>query len=321
MEYRPLGKTDLRVSVVSMGCWPIAGMTSPGTTDENSIATIQACFDLGINHLDTAYMYGPTGESERLIARAIRGRRDELVLATKGGLHISSSGQRDHDARPETIRRECEESLGRLETDRVELYYLHAPDPNVPVADSAAVFNELRDEGKIRAVGVSNVTLEQLDAFNAVCPVDAFQPHYNMLQREIEKDTLPWCRERGVAVLVYWPLLKGLLAGKMTRETVIPENDSRRKYAMFHGREWEKNHDLIDRLRAIADESGHTVAQLVINWTFHQPGITVALCGAKRPEQIRDTAGAADWQLTEAQRKAIDQALQDRGTPEIENPV
>ena len=321
MEMRKLGKTDIRISPIALGCWPIAGMTSPGVTDENSLATIARAVELGINHLDTAYMYGASGESERLIARAIRGRRDDLVLATKGGLHINTDGNRDHDARPETIVHECEESLRRLETDRIDLYYLHAPDPNVPVADSAAAFVELRQSGKIRSVGVSNMNVRQLGEFESVCPIDAFQPHYNMLQRSIEQDTLPWCQERDISVFVYWPLLKGLLAGGMTRETVIAENDSRRKYPMFHGQEWEKNHQLIDRLREIAEEADHTVAQLVINWTMNRPGITGALCGAKRPEQIADTAQAAGWELSEAQLAAIDQALKDRGTPEIENPV
>ena len=137
MELRALGNTDIRVSPVALGCWPIAGMTSPGVTDENSIATIEACFDLGVNHLDTAYAYGRDGESEKLIARALGQRRDEMVIATKGGLHWDDAGNMVYDARPATLRRECEESLRRLGTDRVELYYLHAPDPNVPVSESA----------------------------------------------------------------------------------------------------------------------------------------------------------------------------------------
>jgi aryl-alcohol dehydrogenase-like predicted oxidoreductase len=321
MELRPLGNTDIRVSPVALGCWPIAGMTSAGVTDENSIATIRACFDLGVNHLDTAHMYGLAGESERLIARALGNRRDEMVIATKGGLHWDAAGKQARDARPATLRRQCEESLRRLGTDRVELYYLHAPDPNVPVGESAGELRRLMDEGKTRAVGASNVTLAQLEAFAAECPLAAHQPLYNMLQRDIEADTLPWCREHGVSVLVYWPLLKGLLAGHLRRDDVLPENDNRRKYPMFLGREWQKNHDLVDKLREVADAAGHTVAQLVIAWTIRQPGITAALCGAKRPEQIRDNAGAAGWELTPEQIAAIDRALTERGTPEVVSPA
>jgi len=321
MQYRPLGQTDMRVSAVAMGCWPIAGMTSPGVCDEDSLAAIRTCFELGVNHLDTAYMYGAQGQSERLIAQAIRGRRDEVVLATKGGLHWDTAGNRVSDARPETLRRECEESLRRLETDRVELYYLHAPDPNVPVAESAGAIARLIAEGKVRAAGVSNVGVDGLAAFASACPLAAYQPPYNMLQRGIEADTLPWCIEHGVAVLVYWPLMKGLLAGGLRRDSVLSPGDNRLHYPMFHGREWQKNHDLVDRLREIAARAGCTVAQLVIHWTIRQPGITSALCGAKRPEQIRDTAGAADVRLSEAEMAEIDQALRQRGTPRVEPPI
>jgi aryl-alcohol dehydrogenase-like predicted oxidoreductase len=321
MNYRPLASTGLKVSEVALGCWPIAGMTSPGTSDAESIATVQACFDLGINHLDTAYVYGRSGESERLIARALGPRRDEMVIATKCGLHWDPEGRQAHDARPETLRRQCEESLRRLATDRVELLYLHAPDENVPVAESAGELRRLMEEGKTLAVGASNLSLPQLEEFVSACPLSAFQPPYNMLMRQIERDTLPWCRGHGVAVMVYWPLMKGLLAGKIGRDHVFGPDDSRHKYPMFQGDERRKNHDLIDRLQAIAQAAGHTVAELVINWTIRQSGITVALCGAKRPDQIGECAGASGWQLTAEQLAQIDQALADRGPADVRLPV
>jgi aryl-alcohol dehydrogenase-like predicted oxidoreductase len=393
MELRPLGNTGILVSPVAFGAWPIAGLTSAGTNDEDSIATIRACFELGINHIDTAYCYGRDGESERLVARALGTRRSEMVIATKGGLHWDAEGKQAHDASPAMLRRECEESLRRLETDYVDLYYLHAPDPKVPVAESAAALRKLMEEGKTRSVGVSNVTVAQLEEFAAVCPIAAYQPPYNMLQRQIEADTLPWCRrpnaavgwgaapatggpwrnrrhgagaapqptaapqpsstssfshDFGVAVLVYWPLMKGLLAGKLRRDQSFA-HDSRRKYPMFQGEEYQKNLDLVEKLRAIAASSTgilpvgqvanlppfpsgetpvgqvanlpHTVAQLVVNWTIHQPGVTAALCGAKRPEQLRETAGAAGWQLTPDQLARVDQALAERGTPITKAPV
>ncbi len=159
-----------------------------------------------------------------------------------------------------------------------------------------ASLKRLLDEGKTRAVGASNLSLAQLVAFAAQCPLAAFQPPYNMLQRQIEADTLPWCRQQGVAVLVYWPLMKGLLSGKIRRDRVFGPDDSRRKYPAFQGAEREKNLDLVDRLSRIAHAAGHTVAELVVRWTLDQPGITSALCGAKRPEQIRETAGGSGWQ-------------------------
>jgi aryl-alcohol dehydrogenase-like predicted oxidoreductase len=321
MDLRPLGNTDIRVSAVALGCWPIAGLTSPGVNDQDSIATIRACFELGINHLDTAYCYGRDGESEKLIARAIGNRRGEMVIATKGGLHWDAAGNQAHDASPAALRRECEESLRRLGTDYVDLYYLHAPDKNVPLAESAGELKRLLEEGKTRAVGVSNVTLAQLVEFAAACPLSAFQPPYNMLQRHIEADILPWCIEHHVAVLVYWPLAKGLLAGRLGRGQVFGPDDSRRKYPMYQGEEWRKNCDLVDRLRQLAHDCGHTVAELVINWTIYRAGITSALCGAKRAEQIRESAGGCGWRLSDAQLAQIDQALAARGTPEVRLPV
>jgi aryl-alcohol dehydrogenase-like predicted oxidoreductase len=226
-----------------------------------------------------------------------------------------------HDARPATLRRQCEESLRRLETDHVELLYLHAPDPDVPVAESAGQLRRLMEEGKTRAVGASNLTLAQIEAFSAACPLTALQPPYNMLMRQIEADVLPWCRRHGVAVLTYWPLLKGLLAGKIGRDQVFGPDDSRSRYPMFQGRERQKNHDLVDRLRAIAAAAGHSVAELAVNWTICQPGVAAALCGAKRPEQIRECARGSGWQLTPEQLAQIDQALAERGPADVRLPV
>lgn len=309
---RRIGQTDLFVTPVAMGCWPITGITSVDVNESDSLATLQAAYDSGINFFDTAYCYGFAGESEQMIARVLGPHRDQIVIATKGGIHYVQ-GKQARDGSPAVLKRECDESLRRLRTDYIDLLYLHAPDPAVPITESAGALRELLDAGKTRAVGVSNVSTEQLHEFAGVCPLAAYQPHYNMLQREIETGPLPWCIEHQVSVICYWPLMKGLLAGQLSRDHVFPVQDGRQKYPMFQGTEWQKNHDFLDALRPIAAECNKTLAQLVVNWTMSQPGITSALCGAKRPGQIRDNAGAIGWRLSADQLSKIDAALAKRG--------
>jgi aryl-alcohol dehydrogenase-like predicted oxidoreductase len=310
---RRIGRTDIFVSSVAMGCWPIAGVSSLDVTEESSLATLQAALDAGINFFDTAYVYGYTGESERLIGKALGHRRDEIVIASKGGIEYGPDTKQVRDARPKTIKRQCEESLQRLGTDAIDLYYLHAPDGKTPLAESAGAFRELLQEGKILSVGVSNFEkAAQYEEFHHVCQISADQPHYNMLQREIEAETLPWCVAHGVSVMAYWPLMKGLFAG-MRRDHQLAPNDKRRTYPVFQGEEWNKTHDFLDKIRPIAEANGKTIAQLAIAWVIQRPGITSALCGAKRPEQIRETAVAMDWTLTPEEMARIDQAIRERG--------
>jgi aryl-alcohol dehydrogenase-like predicted oxidoreductase len=296
-----------------MGCWPITGITSVDVNESDSLATIKRAFDSGINFFDTAYCYGFNGESEQMIARVLASDRDKIVLATKGGIHWEA-GKQVRCGRPETLLRECDESLCRLKTDRIELYYLHAPDPNVPIAESAGAIGELIQQGKVLSAGLSNATVEQLTGFHEACPLAAYQPHFNMLQREIEESQLPWCVQHGVSVIVYWPLMKGLLAGHLPRDYVFDPKDGRRKYPMFSGDEWQKNQDFLDRLRELAAELNQPVSQIVLNWTIQRTGITAALCGAKRPHQIQQNAEAMTWSLTADQITRINAAIADRGT-------
>ncbi len=315
MEKRRIGNTTLEVSPVALGCWPISGMTSLDVNESDSLRTIEAALDHGINFFDTAFSYGADGESERLVGRVVDTKRDSVVIATKGGIQWGNDGQRAFDASPDQLRKSCQTSLKRLNTDYIDLLYLHAPDSHTPIEDSAGAMQELVDEGLTRAVGVSNLSLQQTQRFHSVCPIAAVQPAYNMLLRQIEQDLIPWCQINNVSVIPYWPLMKGLLAGKLPRDHQFDPRDGRVKYPMFHGDEWQKNHDLLDQLRSIATEMGKTVAQLAVNWTISQPGITSALCGAKRAQQIEETAGAMGWQIDEKYRIEIDAALARRGTP------
>ena len=316
---RSIGAGSVPAGPLGLGCWPLSGMTREGITREAAVATVRAAIDAGIRHLDTAYCYGEHGESERAIAEAIRGRRDDVFLAGKCGIHWEPDNTKSPprrqcvDGRPDRIRAEVEESLERLGTDTLDLLYLHAPDPTIPIEDSAGELARLLAAGKARAIGVSNVSLAQLAAFAAACPLAACQMHFNMLQREIEREILPWCRSHGVAMVVYWPLMKGLLAGGMRRDTVFPATDSRHKYPMFNGDEFQRNIDFVDALRPIAARLGCSLPDLVLAWTAEQPGITSVLFGATSPEQVAINAGAIACSLDDAARTAIKAAIEARG--------
>lgn len=318
---RQLGNSDISISPVALGCWPIAGMTSLEVNEADSMKTLDAALDNGVNFFDTAFAYGANGESERLIAKAIQGKRDDVVIATKCGLGWDENVKRVLDGRPETLKRHMNESLSRLDTDYVELLYLHAPDPKTPIVESAGALREIMESGKARLIGVSNFSLNQLIEFQGVCPISALQPPYNMLQRDIESEIRPWCQENNVSLATYWPLMKGLLAGKLSRDHVFQPGDGRAKYPMFQGEEWQRNQDFVDELRKLADSCGKTVAQVVVRWTLQQPGITAALCGAKRAYQIEETAHAMKFELTDAQMAEIDAALKRRGEPNTRGAV
>ena len=310
---RPLGGTDLQVAPVSLGTWPMAGTTTLDVNDADSLDTIRACFDLGINFIDTAYCYGPNGESENLLRQALAERRDEIVLATKCGIHYDDAGVQTQDARPETIRTECDESLRRLGTDRVELYYLHSPDPAVPMAESAGAIRDLIAAGKVRYAGASNCQLRS--ARGIPCSLPAHRgaiavQHVAARHRAANGSLVPRAE---ISVVVYWALMKGLLAGRLTRQEQLATDDSRRNYPMYQGEEWEKNQAFVAQIREVAEACDRTVAQVVVNWTIHQPGITVALCGAKRPWQIEETAAAMRWQLAPEQNEKIAAAITTRG--------
>ena len=318
---RPLGRDGPHVGPLGLGCWPLAGMTREGITPEAARATVAAALDTGIVHLDTAYCYGADGESERAIAAAVGGRRDDVVIATKCGIHWEPGRRQQVDGRPERIRSEVEESLRRLGTDHVDLLYLHAPDPNIPLEESAGELARQLASGRTRAVGASNVSLEQARRFAAACPLAACQLHFNMLQREINDDILPWCHEQGVAMVVYWPLMKGLLAGGMTRETVFPASDSRHKYPMFNGDEFVRNLEFVESLRPVAARLGHRVADVVLAWTAEQPGITSVLFGATAPGQVRENARALGCDLDDDARRDISLAIARRGRVASRRPV
>lgn len=294
---------------VGLGCWPLAGITSGGVDHKTAVRTIQAALDAGINHLDTAYAYGRDGESERRIAEAIDGRRDQVVLATKVGVCWTETGEVVRDGSPESLIRHTDISLARLGLNEVDLLYFHAPDDNVPIEESAGAMRTILEAGKARTIGVSNLSVNEMERFASECPFCVAQSQFNMFQRQMETDVIPWCRERNIAFIGYETLALGLLTGKMTAVTTFDESDWRRQSPLFQGENFSKNLAIVERLRLIADRVGVSVSQLVLAWTIHRPGITGVLCGAKRPEQIAETAQAAQIPLVEADLAEINRVF------------
>ena len=304
MIYREYGDSGLTVSALAFGGWPIAGVRWSNVNERDSLASIRQALDVGINFIDTAYMYGDKGESEILVGKAIAGRRDEAIVATKGGVHLQD-GRMFRDSSPERIRKQIEESLRRLRTDVIDLYQIHAPDENTPLEKTAEVMVSLLHEGKIRAVGVSNYDVEQMRAFSQVAPLHSLQPRYSMIDRHIEAEIVPYCLQQNIGICVYCPLERGLLTDRIRPGREYPPHDERHLHAAFRGEAFRRTKAKNEALRTIARECEVSLAQLVLNWTVHQLGITVAIVGATRPHQVLENAKALDFVLSDDQMKRI----------------
>ncbi len=309
MEFRKLGNTELECTTIGFGAWVIGGWLWGGADDNESIAAIQRAFDLGINFFDTAAVYG-FGRSERLIGKALKGHRDEVIIATKCGLEWDEEENVTRNSSREHVLRTCEESLKRLDTDYIDLHQVHWPDPNTPVEETIEALEELVRQGKIRYYGVSNFDVPLLERCMAVGRVSSLQNKYNLLEREIENAELPYCREHNIGVLAYSPMARGLLTGKFTEDWKFKEGDSRANNKMFQGETFKRNLRIVARLKELAAEHGRTVAQLALAWVLSQPGVTVALAGTRKPEQIEETAQASGWQLDEETLARIDDIVQ-----------
>lgn len=306
--FRQLGSSDLRVSAVGFGCWPIAGISSLDVHPAASLLTIEAALACGINFFDTAYSYGYAGESDELLKKALADRQD-IYIASKVGTHYDAQRARIIDGRPQTIVRHTEESVLRLGREHIDLLYLHTPDPLVPIEESAGAIGELVARGICRYAGVSNVDLPQLARFHQTCPIVAVQNPYNMLQQSGWLEIRDYCRVQGISCVAYWVLMKGLLAGKMQRDHQFDPRDRRLSYEIYQGQQWHRAQDLLDILRAQSRHLGCTVSQLVVAWTLQRTGIDVALCGAKRPEQILESSQAMRLTITDSGCQAIEQWL------------
>ncbi|GGE44929.1 general stress protein 69 [Pullulanibacillus camelliae] len=318
MDYITIPRTDIRASRIGLGTWAIGGWSWGGTDEAESIRTIHTAIDEGINFIDTAPAYGQ-GVSEEIVGKAIRshGQRDQLVIATKAGIDWNATDVFRNGAK-ERIKKEIDDSLRRLQTDYIDVYQVHWPDPNVPIEETAQAMYDLYSEGKIRAVGVSNFTIDQLEAFKAVSILHTHQPPYNLFERAIEKDILPWCRENNVSTILYGSLCRGLLSGKMNKKREFKGDDLRKTDPKFQEPRFSDYLSAVQALDELAeDRFGKTVRDLAVRWVLDQPGAGIALWGARRPEQIQSVNGIMDFTLDSETLRDIDKILETH----IKDPV
>jgi aryl-alcohol dehydrogenase-like predicted oxidoreductase len=317
MEDIAVGTSGLTTSRIGLGTWAIGGWMWGGTSEAQSIATIRSAIERGVTLIDTAPVYG-FGHSEEIVGKALaEGRlRDKVQIATKVGL-AWKEGKVFRDSRPARIREEIEDSLRRLRTDVIDLYQVHWPDLDTPLAETARVLEDLRREGKIRAIGVSNFSPAQMDTFSRAATLDAVQPPYNLFEREIEADVLPYATRAGLTVLSYGALCRGLLSGKITAKSTFEGDDLRNSDPKFQAGRLQHYLAAVEELRAIARQRfGKSVLALAVRWVLDQ-GQTIALWGARRPEQLEPIGEIDGWHIDEASKRDIDAVL----TRCIPNPV
>lgn len=311
METRRLGRHGPPLTVVGFGAWAIGGgdwrFGWGPQDDRDSIAAIHRALDTGVSWIDTAAVYG-LGHSEEIVAKAIEGRRERPFVATKCGLIWDDRRQVRIHLAPDSIRREAEASLRRLRVDVIDLYQCHWPDPATPVEDTWAAMAALKREGKVRYIGVSNFDVPLMTRCLAVAPVDSLQPPYSLLNRAVEREILPFCRDQGIGVVAYSPMQSGLLSGRFDPAR-LAENDWRRRDAAFTPPLLERNLAFARRLAAVAARRGKTAGQYAVAWVLRHPAVTSAIVGARRPDQAEANSAAAGIALTDQEVAEIGRAL------------
>jgi aryl-alcohol dehydrogenase-like predicted oxidoreductase len=309
MEKIEIGSSGITTSRVGLGTWAIGGWMWGGTDEAQSIRTIQSAVDRGVTLIDTAPVYG-FGHSEEIVGKALaEGKlRDKVQIATKVGLNWKD-GAVFRDSRATRIRKEIEDSLRRLRTDVIDLYQVHWPDLETPISETAQILQGLVHEGKIRAIGVSNYSPAQMEIFGSVANLDAVQPPYNLFEREIEADVLPYAKGTGLTVLSYGALCRGLLSGRMTVDTKFDGDDLRKVDPKFKGERFRQYLAAVDELKKLARERfGKSILALAVRWVLDQ-GPTVALWGARHPGQLDPVAEVDGWRIDAGTKHEIDAIL------------
>jgi aryl-alcohol dehydrogenase-like predicted oxidoreductase len=298
------GRTGLEITRVGFGAWAVGGGNWEfgwgEQDDEESIAAIHRALELGVNWIDTAAQYG-LGHSEEIVRRAVEGVDPLPLIFTKGGQPEGPNRSSYQSLKRDSLRRECEGSLERLSVDAVDLYQIHWPVPDEEVEEGWAALAELKEEGLVRHIGASNFSVEQLERAEAIAPVESLQPPYSLLDREIEEEILPYCRERAIGVIVYSPMASGLLTGTMTRERIdgLPQDDWRRRSARFQEPELSRSLEVVERVKAVAERHGVSPGAVAVAWTLRHPAVHGAIAGFRRPDQVDPIVVAADLELSD----------------------
>ena len=315
MQTRQLGNSDLHITPIGFGAWAIGGggwAFGWGPQDDaESIATIREAIDLGINWIDTAAVYG-LGHSEEVVAKALEGVTKRPYVFTKCERIWDENRQIGKSLKADSIRRECEASLRRLKVDVIDLYQIHWPEPDEDIEEGWQTVVKLQQEGKVRWIGVSNFDAKQMARVAKFGPITSLQPPYSMIRPEVEAETLPYCHANNIGVIAYSPMGSGLLTGGWTRERLaaLPADDWRRdKNRHFQEPLFSRNLQLVELLRSIGAKHGRTPGETAIAWVLRQPAVTGAIVGARKPGQLKELVGAADWRLTAAEVGEIDAFL------------
>lgn len=309
MLYRQFGTTDMKVSRICFGGGALADWSRYGLTRCDGVRAVEAALQAGVNFFDTSEWYG-MGSSEELLGEVLRGHRDEVYIATKVGLHLHD-GRGIRDSRPERIVQHIDQALSRLQTDYIDLYQIHWPDPEVPMEDSWLAMCQVQRSGKARWIGVSNYRTEEIERCLAVGPVHSLQSCFHMLRREIAEEELRFCHSNGIGVMIWGPLAHGLLTGKFTenRPPAWPTGDWRLAMPIMQGDGFRKCMVSVNELSLFAQTRGHTVMELAIAWILAQPGVATVITGARTAEQLRAQLGGASWELSAYELGQVGQIL------------
>jgi len=313
MQKRRLGNSDLELTSIGIGAWAMGGggwQFSWGPQDDDqSIAAIHAALDRGINWIDTAAVYG-LGHSEEVVGRALAGRAKRPYVFTKCERVWNEQRQIQKSLKRDSVRRECEESLRRLRVDAIDLYQIHWPEPEEDIAEGWETLARLKEEGKVRWIGVSNFTAKQMDRIREIAPITSLQPPYSAISPEVENSHLPYCFQHQIGVIVYSPMKSGLLTGKMTRERIeaLPADDFRRRVPAFQEPQLSRNLGLAEVMRGIGAQHGRTAGEVAIAWTLRHPAVTAAIVGMRSAEQVEGVAGALEFRLAVEEIGEIDRA-------------